>query len=73
MKTAGWIILVIAVLSFMGAALKGHSVFGPCFWIAVGGYLLYRANNKEEKEEVSPKPKATLSPTKTHIKATTVV
>ncbi|MDE5584909.1 MAG: hypothetical protein K2I92_01070, partial [Muribaculaceae bacterium] len=45
----------------------------PCFWIAVGGYLLYRANNKEEKEEVSTKPKATLSPTKTHIKDTTVV
>ena len=73
MKTAGWIILVIAVLSFMGAALKGHSVFGPCFWIAVGGYLLYRANNKEEKEEVSTKPEKTLSPTKTHIKDATVV
>ena len=73
MKTAGWIILVIAVLSFIGAALKGHSVFGPCFWIAVGAYLLYRANNKEEKEEVSTKPETTVSHTKTHIKDTTVV
>ena len=73
MKTAGWIMLVIAVLSFMGAALKGHSVFGPCFWIAVGAYLLYRANNKEEKEEVSTKPDMTVSHTKTHIKNTTAV
>ena len=74
MKTAGWVILVIAVLSFMGAALKGHSVFGPCFWIAVGAYLLYRANNKEEKkEEVSTKADTTVSPTKTHIKDTTVL
>lgn len=70
MKTAGWVILIIAVLSFMGAALKGHSVFGPCFWIAVGAYLLYRANNKEEKEEVLTKSETTASPTNTHIKAT---
>ena len=73
MKTAGWIILVIAVLSFLGAALKGHSVFGPCFWIAVGGYLLYRANNKEEKEEVSKKVDTAISPTETPIKDTIVV
>lgn len=69
MKTAGWIILIISVLSFMGAALKGHSVFGPCFWIAVGAYLLYRANNKEGKEEVSTKPKTTVSATQTPVKA----
>ncbi len=49
MKTAGWIILVFGILAFFGAALKGNSVFGPCFWIALGGYLLYRANNKEDK------------------------
>ncbi len=73
MKTVGWIILVIAVLSFMGAALKGHSVFGPCFWIAVGAYLLYRANNKEEKEELSKKTETTVAPIKTQSKDTTVV
>ena len=68
MKTAGWIILVIAVLSFMGAALKGHSVFGPCFWIAVGGYLLYRANTKKEKEETLTKADTTASTIQTQIK-----
>ena len=30
MKTAGWIFIVIGVLAFLGAASKGHSVFGPC-------------------------------------------
>lgn len=72
MKTAGWIILVIGILAFFGAALKGNSVFGPCFWIALGGYLLYRANNKEEKEEATTKPNKTDSPTLTPIKDTTV-
>lgn len=52
MKIAGWIFLVIGVLSFIGAASKGHSVFGPCFWVALGGYLLYRASKKEDEEEV---------------------
>lgn len=73
MKTAGWIILVIGILAFFGAALKGNSVFGPCFWIALGGYLLYRANNKEEKEEGATKPNKTESPTLTPIKDTPIV
>lgn len=68
MKTAGWIILVIGILAFFGAALKGNSVFGPCFWIALGGYLLYRANNKEEKEETLTKPKIIESPTPTSVR-----
>ena len=29
MKTAGWILIVIGALAFLGAASKGHSVFGP--------------------------------------------
>ncbi len=53
MKTAGWICLVIGVLSFFGAALKGNSVFGPFFWIGLGAFLLYRANNKEESKKRS--------------------
>ena len=68
MKTAGWIILVIGILAFFGAALKGNSVFGPCFWIALGGYLLYRANNKEEKEETSSKHKIIESPSPTPVR-----
>ena len=52
MKSAGWICLVIGVLSFFGAALKGNSsVFGPLFWIGLGAFLLYRANNKEESKK----------------------
>lgn len=47
MKIAGWIFLVIGVLSFIGAASMGNNVFGPCFWIALGGFLLFRAYNKE--------------------------
>ena len=63
MKTLGGIILFIGFFAFFGAVLKGNSVFGPCFWMALGIYLLYRANNKEEKEEVSTKPKNSDSPT----------
>lgn len=73
MKTAGWIVLGIGILAFFGAALKGNSVFGPCFWIALGGYLLYRANNKEEKEETSTKPKIIESPTPTPVKSATEI
>ena len=51
MKVAGWIFLVIGVLSFMGAALKGSSVGGPAFWIALGAFLLYKAGNKESADD----------------------
>lgn len=54
MRTAGWICLVIGVLSFFGAALKGNSVFGPLFWIGLGVFLLYRVNNREDKRENKP-------------------
>lgn len=54
MRTAGWICLVIGVLSFLGAALKGNSIFGPLFWISLSAFLLYRVNNKEDKCEKKP-------------------
>lgn len=54
MRTAGWICLVIGVLSFFGAALNGNSVFGPLFWIGLGAFLLYRVNNKEDEREKEP-------------------
>lgn len=53
MKTTGWILIVIGVLSFIGAASKGHSVFGPLFWIGIGGTLIYL---KREKDEEPQKP-----------------
>ncbi len=52
MKTAGWIILVIGILSLIGSIIGGTNPMGPTFWIALGIYLLYRANQrKKEKEE----------------------
>lgn len=51
MKTAGWICLVIGALSFFGAVLMGNSAFGPLFWIGLGVFLLYRANNKGHESE----------------------
>lgn len=51
MKTAGWICLIIGVISFLGAALNGDSVFGPLFWIALGAFFLYRVNNKESEDK----------------------
>lgn len=51
MKIAGWICLALGTLSFFGAALKGNNVFGPCFWIALGVFFLYRAYNRQVKDE----------------------
>ena len=47
MKVIGWIILVFGILSFTGAAIASHSVFGPCFFIALGTFLIHKSNNKE--------------------------
>lgn len=50
MKIFGWFCTILGAFSFIGAAIYGHSVFGPAFWLALGIYLLYRAKkNKEEK------------------------
>lgn len=51
MKTAGWIFIVIGALAFLGAASKGNSVFGPLFWIGIGGVLLYLKREREENKE----------------------
>lgn len=51
MKTAGWILIVIGALAFLGAASKGHSVFGPLFWIGIGGVLICLKREKEETNE----------------------
>ncbi|MBR1933029.1 MAG: hypothetical protein IJ841_05010 [Prevotella sp.] len=55
MKTAGWIFIVIGALAFLGAASKGNSVFGPLFWIGIGGFLLYLKREREENKEESAK------------------
>ena len=51
MKIAGYIFLIIGGLSFLGAAFKGNSAFGPLFCIALGAFLVYRANNKESEQK----------------------
>lgn len=48
MKTTGKVFFIIGILAFLGAVLGGNSVFGPCFFIALGAFLMHRANEKEE-------------------------
>lgn len=54
MKIAGWICLVVGVLSFLGAASKGDGVLGPTFVMGLGVFLLYRANNKGQESDKKP-------------------
>lgn len=55
MKITGYIFLIIGVLSFIGATSYGNSVFGPCFWIALGAYLIHKAKRKTEDNAGSNK------------------
>lgn len=47
MKKFGWFSLGLGILSFIGAAANGNSVFGPLFWIGLGAFLLHKSNQKE--------------------------
>lgn len=49
MKIAGWIFVVLGAFSFIGAAIAGHSVFGPAFWLGLGIALVYFGKRKEKK------------------------
>lgn len=51
MKTFGWICIIIGGLSLLGAALKGHNALGPSFWLGLGIFLVYRANQKKEEQK----------------------
>ena len=51
MKTAGIVIVIIGILSFLGAALYGDSIVGPLFWIAVGAAFIHFAKQKEKGKE----------------------
>lgn len=61
MKKAGWICLIIGVISFFGAVVKGNSATGPLFFTGLGVFLLYRANNKKSEQEnhISSQDKST--------------
>ncbi len=55
MKTAGIILLVLGILSTLGmiiAASQGQKAsFGGVAFIALGAFLISRANKKKEEEE----------------------
>lgn len=55
MKIAGWIILILGSLSFIGCLTGGTNPMGPTFWIALGIFLLYKANKKKEEKEEKDK------------------
>ena len=62
MKTFGWILIIFGALAFVGAASKGDSVFGPLFWMGLGGALIYLKRESEEKGEVNVNEKAVTLP-----------
>lgn len=51
MKKSGWICIVIGGLAFLGAAMKGDSVFGPVFWLGLGIYLVHKASQREQEKK----------------------
>lgn len=51
MKIAGYIITVLGVLALIGTIVGGHSPIGPIIWIALGVFLIIRANNKQDDKE----------------------
>lgn len=51
MKIAGYIILILGILSFIGRVMVGANPMGPTFWIALGIFLLYRAEQKKKEKD----------------------
>lgn len=55
MRIAGIILLVLGIVSTLGAiigAANGHSTsFGGLAFVVLGAFLISRANKKKEKEE----------------------
>lgn len=47
MKITGIVLVIIGVLSFIGAATMGDNVLGPSVWTIVGIFLIIRANHKK--------------------------
>lgn len=58
MKTAGIILLVLGIMSFIGGIIgvssgqaDGSVLSGPIIFIIIGAFLISRANKKKEEEE----------------------
>lgn len=67
MRKIGWTLIVLGIIAFLGAASKGHSVFGPAFWIGVGGLLVYlkrerTAEGSDDSTEVPSSEKTVETP-----------
>ncbi len=58
MKIWGLILVVLGGIAFFGAAMMGDNVIGPTFWIALGAFLLYRANQRKRDKENAEKWKS---------------
>lgn len=51
MRTTGLIFTILGALALLGSTLKGHNPTGPLFWLGLGIFLIYRANQKKEEKE----------------------
>lgn len=51
MKTWGWICVIIGGLAFLGTISKSGNPTGPIFWLGLGIFLLYRANQKKQEQK----------------------
>lgn len=66
MKKVGWFLIIFGALAFIGAASKGNSVFGPLFWIGIGGLLIYLKKERDEQDK-EKSASASASPQKTEM------
>lgn len=51
MKVIGFIALAIGAFSFLGALASGYNLAGGIIWTVIGGYLVWRADNKKKDQE----------------------
>ena len=51
MKTFGWICIVIGGMALLGTMLSGSNATGPIFWLGLGIFLVFRANQKEQEKK----------------------
>lgn len=49
MKIAGWFCTILGAVSLLGAIIASHNPSGPTFWLALGIFLLYKANKNDNK------------------------
>lgn len=51
MKNWGLSFIVLGGLALLGCISKGNNPLGPTFWLALGIYLVHRANQKEQENK----------------------